>query len=482
MTRRIAGSIIGVVVVTLVLTGIGTFVMARLDTTGEDLSRLRRTAAETNRLFLAVDESLIRERPAASQPGRPAADDNIRRQLVGALSVSGVGSGYLSTDGQFIGELPDGVRVSDLEPDALGDGDTLGGRRGDTLWAAAAATETLPSGREVVLVTVLTKVREPLLGPTFKWFALSATVAIVVGAVASVVLGRRLGRPVRAAVDATKRVARGDLSAQLTPPPSTDHDELAELARAVNAMATDLRRAKNQERNFLMSVSHDLRTPLTSIRGYAEALADDALEDPHRGALVILEESRRLERMVGDLLDLARIDADRFDLVVAPADVVAIVAGTVEGFAPELNETGLVLQHSLDSTGPIFAVVDVDRLAQVVANLAANAIAFARTTVSVRVREGTEGNDVWIEVGDDGDGIPAAALERVFDRFYQADNQTVRRQPGTGLGLAIVAELTARMGGRVDVTSEMGAGTWFTVRLPAVHQFPLRSGRPTRRG
>jgi signal transduction histidine kinase len=343
-------------------------------------------------------------------------------------------------------------------------GSIRSGRRADQLWAAAATTEQLRAGREVTVITVLTQPRERIFGPTLRWFLVSAAVSLVLGTVVAVALGRRLGRPLYEVVATTEHLARGDLTARLPQPPAGDDDELAVLTRSVNAMADGLQRAKDQERHFLMSVSHDLRTPLTSIRGYAEAIADGATDDPARSAEIIVGESRRLERLVGDLLDLARIDADRFDLTLAPGNVVDIVAGTVEGFGHELRDAGLQLHHDLDRTSPVVAVVDVDRLAQVVANLTTNAIAFARTGVWASVR--VVGDEAWIQIGDDGPGIPPAALGRVFERLYQADNQPARRGRGSGLGLAIVAELSSRMGGRCDVTSEEGRGTTFTVRLP----------------
>lgn len=464
MTRRIIGSMIGVVFVTLLLTGVGTFVMARLVNTSEEVNRLEEKAAETNAVFVALDESLGGKDGATDRPSAAAALGRLRRQLVGALSVGGIGAGYLAESGDFVGDLPTGVRIDDLDATVLGAGGTVGGRRGDTLWAAAGQPETLRGGREVTVVTVLTQPQERFFGPTFRWYALSAAAAMLVAALGSFALGRRLGRPLHAAVDATQRIADGDLTARLPAPPPGDHDDIDELARSVNLMAATLERARDQERQFLMSVSHDLRTPLTSIRGYAEAIADGTLESPRRGAEVILAESRRLERMVGDLLDLARLDADRFDLTLQAADVVEIVASTLEGFAPELREAGLELRSSLDAVGPIVAQVDVDRLAQVVANLTANAIAFAHTTVWVTTTSTAE--EVSIEVRDDGDGIPADAIGDVFDRLYQADNQPRRRGRGSGLGLAIVAELTARMGGRCDVATREGHGTAFTVRLP----------------
>jgi two-component system sensor histidine kinase BaeS len=462
MSKRIIGTIVGVVVATLLLAGTGTFVLARVATTRDDVASLETKAEQTSQLFAAFDQDLPRNGDGV-RIGALAAS-SLRRNLLDALSVSGIGTGYVGPRGRFVGDLPAGVDVADLDLPALAGGATRSGRSGDVLWAAAASTETSANGRQVTVVTVLTQPRERFFGPTFRWFLLSAAAALVLAVVASVLLGRRLGRPLADVAAATGRIAHGDLTARLPDPPPADDDELATLARSVNAMGEALQRAKDQERHFLMSVSHDLRTPLTSIRGYAEAIADGAADDPARAATVIVGESRRLERLVGDLLDLARIDADRFDLSSVPADVVDIVAGTVEGFGPELRDAGLVLHHSLDRAQPVVAVVDVDRLAQVVANLTTNAIDFARTAVWADVH--VEAGEACIQISDDGPGIPPASLGRVFDRLYQADNQPTRRGRGTGLGLAIVAELAARMGGRCDVTSVEGRGTTFTVRLP----------------
>jgi two-component system sensor histidine kinase BaeS len=461
VSKRIIASIVGVVFATLVLTAIGTFVAARFATASDELAQLEGKAVRTNELFVAVDQTINVANGAATRAG-VAIVGRLRRQLIDALSVSGVGTGYIGPNGGFVGDLPAGVLASDV--DDLAVGTVRSGRRADQLWAAAATTEQLRTGREVTVVTVLTQPRERFFGPTLRWFLVSAAVAVALGTAVAVALGRRLGRPLYEVVATTEHLARGDLTARLPQPHAPDDDELAVLARSVNAMADSLQRAKDQERHFLMSVSHDLRTPLTSIRGYAEAIADGTSDDPSRSAEVIVAESRRLERLVGDLLDLARIDADRFDLTLVPTDVVDIVAGTVEGFGPELRDAGLQLHHELDRTAPLVARVDVDRLAQVVANLTTNAIAFARTAVWANVR--AVGDEAWIEIADDGPGIPQAALGRVFERLYQADNQPARRGRGAGLGLAIVAELTTRMGGRCEVTSVEDRGTTFTVRLP----------------
>ena len=243
-----------------------------------------------------------------------------------------------------------------------------------------------------------------------------------------------------------------------------DYPELASLTRSINSMAASLSRARGLERQFLMSVSHDLRTPLTSIRGFAEAISDGATTDVDRAARIIASESRRLERLVGDLLDLAKLDAARFSFDVRHVDVAEVVADTAEGFRPATNAAGLELSVLVpDGTAPT-VTADPDRLAQVVANLVENAFKFAASRIDVSVSG--DGPDVAVAVVDDGSGIPAADLPEVFDRFHQSA-RTPARQMGSGLGLAIVAELVRAMGGSVKAESPCGetGGTRVVVRF-----------------
>src|SRR5207302_10686328 len=153
-------------------------------------------------------------------------------------------------------------------------------------------------------------------------------------------LGRRLTRPVRDTEDAARRIAAGDLAAR-APQPEGD-DELAALVRSINTMAESLERSRGLERQFLLSVSHDLRTPLTSIRGHAEALAERKAR-PAQAAAVILSEARRLERLVGDLLELAKLDARRFSLDMRATDICEVVANAAEGFRPAAQGAGVRL-------------------------------------------------------------------------------------------------------------------------------------------
>jgi signal transduction histidine kinase len=459
MSRRITTAIIGTLLVTLVLVGIGTFVAARVSERKQTLQQLERQATQTSQLLHGLAIIAPANRAADTQTRAQA----VRRQLVEALNLTGVGDLAVGPAGRIVGDLPPGVRAEDLDVEALRSGDVESGRNGNTLWAAAGRTETIRN-RQVLIVTVLTRQQERFFGPTFRWFLVSAGASLALGVVVSIYLGRRLGRPVLAAATTTSRIATGDLSPRLPDPPTAADDELAILARSINSMADELGRARDQERHFLLSVSHDLRTPMTSIRGYAEAIADGATDDPVRAAEVIIGETRRLERLIGDLLDLARLDAHRFTLDLRPTDVAEVTAGAVESFGPELADAGLALHEDLERAGPLVVDVDVDRFTQIVANLTTNAVSYARSAVWAAAT--SDGGVAVIEISDDGPGIEADALPHVFDRLYQADNQRGRRSGGTGLGLAIVAELTALMGGRVEVRSIVGRGTTFSVRLP----------------
>ena len=244
-----------------------------------------------------------------------------------------------------------------------------------------------------------------------------------------------------------------------------DGAELAGLARSINAMAESLERSRGMERQFLLSVSHDLRTPLTSIRGFGEALAEGRAPDPAHAGSVITAEAGRLERLVGDLLELAKLDARRFSLDIRATDVAEVVSDTIEGFRPAAERAGVTLEIDLGARGgaaAAAAAADPDRLAQIVANLVENALKFAAGRISVAVAA----DGVTFSVDDDGPGIAPDDLARVFEPFYQSARAPAR-QVGSGLGLAIVSELVAAMGGQVRAEpAPSGGGTRVVVSLP----------------
>ncbi len=281
----------------------------------------------------------------------------------------------------------------------------------------------------------------------------------------SYLLARRLTRPIGELSAATRRLAAG---ADDVAVPIHGQDELAELGGAFNEMSAELARAREAQTRFLESVSHELRTPLTSIRGYAEGLGEHAI-DATEAARVIGTESRRLERLVADLLDLARVGRADFAVAHEPVDLADVVRQGVERHLPQARELGVELSGSAGPDGLV--VGDEDRILQAVSNLIENALRLtpAGGAVVVRAQAGE------ISVRDTGPGLEAEDLPRAFERFYLHARYRSERPVGSGLGLAIVRELVAAMGGSVDAAVPAGGGAQFTIRLPPA---PARSAPP----
>ena len=367
--------------------------------------------------------------------------------------------------------LPDGITEEDIDVSALQAGQTVSGRTGNLVYAAApvslseAERERISKRRhfEGTLAILLTE-NVGGLGPSWGYFTVAGGAALLIAALVAWQMSRRMARPLVEAGEATDRIASGDLASRV-PIRRSDYPEFSKLAGSINDMAQSLEDGRTRERHLLLAVSHDLRTPLTSIRGFAEAIKDGAIEDDDEAADVIISESRRLERLVGDLLDLTKLEARQMSISLRPTDAAEVVGTTTEGFRPAAARNGLRILTDLPSFGsgaPVAA--DPDRLAQLLANLLENAITFARATVSVSVTDGV--GACVITVDDDGPGIAQGDLVRVFERFYRADRGP-NRQMGSGLGLAIVAELAAAMGGTVRAESPTSAdgGSRFVLTL-----------------
>ena len=379
--------------------------------------------------------------------------------------------------------LPPGITVSSLDAPALYQLRTVSGETRGVVFAAVpykASILILGQVRQVVQVVVLTRTPPSAWSTAGAWFVVSSLVILVVAGIVAYRLGRRFVAPIRATQLVTSRIAAGDLDARVTLPPHSQRDpELTELATSVNAMAEGLGRVRADERRFLQSVSHDLRTPLTSIRGFAEAIQDGATADAVAAAGVIAGQARRLERLVADLLALATLQASRFTLETPVVDLAAVVSASAVAFTPAAAELGLkLLVHTYPT--PLTAVADADRLAQVTSNLIENALRYAATSVEVATSPpgpsagaqngrpaGGWGGWVEFSVSDDGPGIPQEAIERVFKRLF-ASRPGPDRPIGSGLGLTIVAELVSAMDGRIRAESPTGpnGGTRMVVSLP----------------
>ncbi len=284
---------------------------------------------------------------------------------------------------------------------------------------------------------------------------LAGLVGVLFAAVMSFFVARSIVRPIRRVADATRALAADE---RHDPLPTEGSSELVALALAFNQMTEQLAASREAERNFLLSVSHELKTPLTAIRGYAEGLADGAFDADEAGRTILLE-AGRLERLVRDLLDLARMNRAEFSVRSEPVDLAETAREAVGRHEASAREFGVELR-----AGGVEAWVegDGDRLLQVASNLVENALREtpAGGSVTVTAAPGT------LVVADTGPGIPAGDIPHAFERFYLYDKVGKDRPVGSGLGLAIVKQLATAMGGDVRVESGL-AGTTFTVSLRA---------------
>jgi signal transduction histidine kinase len=284
---------------------------------------------------------------------------------------------------------------------------------------------------------------------------------LMIAALVGTVLARRTLEPVARASQAARAMAEGLLETRL---PVEGKDEFGRWAMSFNEMAEALEskiialsEAQARERRFTSDVAHELRTPLTALVGEASLLRehlDRMPEDARRPAEMVIHDVSRLRRLVDDLMEISRFDAGRESVVNEPVDLTLLVAATVRARAWE---------GRVDVRGQRL-VIDSDRrrLERIVANLIGNALDHGRRTVRVGV--GRKEGDALVEVSDDEPGIDPQHLPHLFDRFYKAD--PARTGPGSGLGLAIAMENARLLGGDIEVWSEPGLGSRFTLRLP----------------
>jgi signal transduction histidine kinase len=297
------------------------------------------------------------------------------------------------------------------------------------------------------------------LAPLVERLALAFVGSILVAGLLAWYLSRRITRPVFALSEATDEIARGHYDVAVPDVPG--RGEIGHLADRFRQMAARLSDAEQQERNFLMSVSHELRTPLTAIRGHVEALREGVAEDPKVRAAsldMIANENARLERLVGDVLDLAKLEAHRFTLLQEEVDMGRLCDQAYAAFGEEARRRGIDYDKSFVSEPTI--VTDGDRVLQIISNLLSNAFRWTPDGGRVELELGASNGRVSVAVGDTGPGVPREEQQRIFRPFWSRDDS------GTGLGLAIAHELAVALGGRIQLDSEPGKGSRFELLLP----------------
>ena len=317
------------------------------------------------------------------------------------------------------------------------------------------------------IIALLAILRDELIAP----FSIATLIALLLSLLAAFGLARWIGNPLQRLIGATRRMPMAEgISLEKGGP-----HEVIELSRAFNDMNTRLRDHQKSQREFVANVSHELKTPLTSIQGFAQALLDGTADTPDaqkQSAQVIYDESARMNRLVLDLLDLARLDAGTLDLQHAPLNLAALLDNIAEKFAPQARLRNMDIRVEHVDLPAITG--DPDRLAQVFTNLVDNAIKFTPSGGRIALTATLAGSGVQVQVVDTGAGISPENLPHIFDRFFQVDPSSSNDQKhGSGLGLAIVKEIVGAHGGKISVRSEPGMGSTFTVYLPITFPEPV---------
>lgn len=410
------------------------------------VAELRRQASS-----IAQETAFLRREPAQAI-----------RFLSRALGSSGAALYQVQDDGGLLlvgGEAT--VPLTAAEARALAGGRQVSGHKEVLGSDVVFVGQPIPQRTGLVLVLGRQAGLEATNLPVARRLLFAALIAVGVAAIVAFFLSNRITDPLRQLASAAQSVARGRFETRV---PVHSEDEIGVVAGSFNEMAERLGESDRRQREFFLSISHELRTPLTAIQGYAEAVEDGtAVGDGARNAgRVIAEEARRLTRLVSDLLDLARIDAKRFQVEIEEVDVAAVLGSVSEKFGPLAED--VVIEVVAED---VKAKADPDRLVQVLSNLVENGLRYTPAGRTVVLGANAAGPLVQITVTDGGVGIDEADIPHAFERQYLWRKYRGVRDVGTGLGLAICKELVESMGGSVSAGNAPGSGARFTVTLSA---------------
>lgn len=291
---------------------------------------------------------------------------------------------------------------------------------------------------------------------------LGGSLAIVIALLLTFVLSRRITSPIGVLAKAARRLGRGDLSQRVQ---LQGEGEVAALAQAFNSMAADLEHAEQLRRNLVADVAHELRTPLSNIQGYLEAIRDRVIKPDAATIRSLNEEAALLSRLVDELQELSLAEAGELKLVYQAEDITKLVKQAVTPWQPQLAAKEISLSLDLPDNLPLVNI-DWQRVNQVLHNLLENAVAYTHKGGTINVAATTQGDWVEVCVSDTGEGIPAEDLPNIFERFYRVDKSRARVTGGSGLGLTIAKRLVEAHGGTITVQSKLGKGSRFSFTLP----------------
>jgi len=297
------------------------------------------------------------------------------------------------------------------------------------------------------------------IGLYFLWGGL---IAVAIALIITYFMSRRILAPVKALTNAAKRLGSGDFTQRVQ---VKDKSELGELADTFNSMANDLERAEQLRQNMVADIAHELRTPLSNIKGYLEATRDGVVKPDIDTLRKLDEEATLLSRLVDDLQELSLAEANELKLVYHPEDITDLIKQAVATMQAKAMVKEVPISTELaDRLPPVN--IDSHRIGQVLRNLLENAVTHTATGGTITVEARQQDNFVEVSITDNGEGIPAEELPNIFERFYRVDKSRTRATGGSGLGLTIARRLVEAHGGKLTVQSEPGKGSRFTFTIP----------------
>jgi len=284
-------------------------------------------------------------------------------------------------------------------------------------------------------------------GDVFKHFFWSVCIVAVAVGVLVYFLARKIARPISKLNDAAKSIAKGNFKKRVE---IDDIEEIGELGETFNEMAESIEQFENTRNSFVANISHDLRTPMTTITGFVQGILDGTIpEEKHEWYLsIVLDESKRLSRIVSDLLDISKLEQGSFDLELRDFDINELVRLTVIKFEKKITDKDIMLSVEFDKDS-VLVNADKDAISRVLTNLLDNAIKFTNEKGFIDIRVGTKNGKAYVSIQNSGLGIVEEDLKRIFDRFYKTDKSRSLDKNGAGLGLYIVKSIIQAHGERV---------------------------------
>jgi signal transduction histidine kinase len=362
-------------------------------------------------------------------------------------------------------ELPEAPGVSGETEQEIINGESLSTQ---VNWKGSAyflAAKPIDGTHGLVLITPAQVATEPA-DEAVRSLLLALLAGIAVAVAIGYLASRRVTKPLRRAADTAERLSSGERGLRVDP---SGPAEVVEIATSLNELSTALASSESRQRDFLLSVSHELRTPLTAVRGFAEALADDMVgcDDVVRTGEIIQAEAQRLDRLVADLLILARLGAVDFTIDALDLDLTELVAEAADVWRSRCEREGVPFTQDLP-TGPLMVRSDPVRVRQIIDNLAENALRVTPSGRPIVLALRADGNHAVIAVRDGGPGLTADDMAVAFEPAFLHAKYRGVRPVGSGVGLALVGRLATRLGGSAHVQPASEGGVAFSVRLPRV--------------